>query len=377
MLSDYHTTRGSDVDLLSAQYVTPLMVACQFGYLDLVELFIEKGADVRLEDENYKTALTWAIENVHVDVVMRLLQMDDAYYIVRRPDITNNTALHQAAKNGDVTLLRMLLKAPSICVTKNHRLREPMHLAAMNGNIKAVELLLEFEEESIWRMDEDGNTPLHLAALEGFPDLVQLLSRRFPAVGYAKNDMGRSPLLCAASKNRVGCVKVLLERREPDVNGVDKSELTALFLACQRGHTELVRLLLNNGADPTLRASPRHEHYPGWNPLNIAIIGKHLDCVNALIESPFLYKMLKNRIVRSDGSIVTPLMQMIRILPEAATLVMDKCIDRSKVPAYHPNYCITFNFEFLDETEETEDESEQVNSTGTKCFSRKQATSDK
>ncbi|KAA3682029.1 uncharacterized protein DEA37_0011845, partial [Paragonimus westermani] len=99
-------SRGSDVDLLSAQYVTPLMVACQFGYLDLVELFIEKGADVRLEDENYKTALTWAIENVHVDVVMRLLQMDDAYYIVRRPDITNNTALHQAAKNGDVTLLR-------------------------------------------------------------------------------------------------------------------------------------------------------------------------------------------------------------------------------------------------------------------------------
>ncbi|KAF5401189.1 hypothetical protein PHET_05455 [Paragonimus heterotremus] len=369
--------RGSDVDLLSAHYVTPIMVACQFGYLDLVEVLIEKGADLRLEDENYKTALTWAIENVHADVVMRLLQMDDAYYIVRRPDITNNTALHQAAENGDVTLLRTLLKAPNISVTKNHRLREPMHLAAMNGNIKAVELLLEFEKESIWRMDEDGNTPLHLAALEGFPDLVQLLSQQFPAVGYAKNDMGRSPLLCAASKNRVGCVKVLLERREPDINGVDKSELTALFLACQRGYTELVRLLLKNGADPTLRASSRHEHYPGWNPLNIAVEGKHLECVIALIESSFLYKMLKNRIVRSNGFIVTPLMQMIRILPEAATLVMDKCIDKGKVPVHHPNYCITFNFEFLDETEETEGQSDMVNNTRTKCCSRKQAPSRK
>ncbi|KAF6771045.1 hypothetical protein AHF37_10406 [Paragonimus kellicotti] len=128
-------SRGSDVDLLSANYVTPIMVACQFGYLDLVELLIENGADLRLEDENYKTALTWAIENVHVDVVM-------FHHSCAHKGIEILQVIIQLLmKEDDRATLLTLLNA------KNHEGETPLHRAATVGATNIVENILEIGNE--------------------------------------------------------------------------------------------------------------------------------------------------------------------------------------------------------------------------------------
>ncbi|KAF5404629.1 hypothetical protein PHET_02040 [Paragonimus heterotremus] len=164
--------------------------------------------------------------------------------------------------------------------------------------------------------------------------------------------MGRTPLACAANSNQVNCVKVFLNRPDEEVDTKDKSKLTPLFLACKGGHVEVVTLLLSRGADPSHCASTGHAVYPGWNALNAAVEAKHLECTLAIINSPRSFKALKNRTVNMNGYLETPFSQMVRNLPEAAKLLMDRCVDRSELPPNHPHYSVTFNFRFLEDRDE-------------------------
>ena len=60
------------------------------------------------------------------------------------------------------------------------------------------------------------------------------------------------PLHYAAYNNHIQTVEMLLEDNSVDVNSRTGTGCTALFLAAQQGHEELVRLLLRGGADPSL-----------------------------------------------------------------------------------------------------------------------------
>ena len=61
----------------------------------------------------------------------------------------------------------------------------------------------------------------------------------------------RTPLLIAARNGLTNIVSLCLQRGS-DVNYADSSGNTALQNACAYGHMEVIKLLLTNGADPTL-----------------------------------------------------------------------------------------------------------------------------
>ena len=50
---------------------------------------------------------------------------------------------------------------------KNEDEQTPLHLAAINGRLKVIQVLLAKERSIIHDDDEDSNTALHLAALNG------------------------------------------------------------------------------------------------------------------------------------------------------------------------------------------------------------------
>jgi ankyrin repeat protein len=93
----------------------PLYVACKNGDNDIVELLLEKGANLEEKNEQRQTALIIAIqenqEKSHLEVIETLLKAGaDLLYT----DNTGHTALDWAQQNDDDDVIRLLIQyAPS------------------------------------------------------------------------------------------------------------------------------------------------------------------------------------------------------------------------------------------------------------------------
>merc|ERR1711925_56383 len=61
------------VGLYNSKHQSPLTVACQNGFLDVVEFFLDDGLDINHLDSDKKTPLFYALENKHHDVVNLLI----------------------------------------------------------------------------------------------------------------------------------------------------------------------------------------------------------------------------------------------------------------------------------------------------------------
>ena len=60
---------GADIDEIGSVEMTPLSIACQNGDIELVKYLIEKGAALNKVDSNNKTAIDYAREKDHADIV--------------------------------------------------------------------------------------------------------------------------------------------------------------------------------------------------------------------------------------------------------------------------------------------------------------------
>jgi glyoxylase-like metal-dependent hydrolase (beta-lactamase superfamily II) len=122
-----------------------------------------------------------------------------------------------------------------------------IHDAAQEGDLAAVQSILEANSSRINELDDSGDTPLHLAAFGGHLELAGWLvdnGADVLAVDYG----GSYPLHYAAYGGNVEIVELFLQKGSP----LDPSEAygnTPLIYAAYMGHTEVVRLLHEKGAN--------------------------------------------------------------------------------------------------------------------------------
>ena len=122
-------------------------------------------------DEDLDTPLHRAIlEQADLDYIKILLQSID----VNQPGNYAETALHLAASQGNLELVKMLLDYQADVQAKNIQGWTPLHLAALTGQIEAIQVLLA-NKAAAEAKDNLLRTPLHLAALTGQVEAVQIL----------------------------------------------------------------------------------------------------------------------------------------------------------------------------------------------------------
>jgi hypothetical protein len=130
-----------------------------------------------------------------------------------------------------------------------------IHDAAAKGRYDIVETWLKKDSVYIDSQADFHNTPLHLAARQGHPAIVQLLLTR-GANPCAKNQNEDTPLsyvVCQfEATEQHNQVVALLLQKDSTANHFtySNSNDSLLHVASERGHAEIVRLLLMQGADP-------------------------------------------------------------------------------------------------------------------------------
>ncbi|KAM6432763.1 ankyrin repeat and SOCS box protein 3 [Rhynochetos jubatus] len=138
-------------------------------------------------------------------------------------------------------------------------------LAARKGDAETLRKLME-QGYSIDVPDNRGWMPIHEAAAHNSVECLKLLVRAAPADNYvnSKTFEGMCALHLSAHLGALESVGILLEAGA-DPNEVTTEATTALFLAVENGHVDIVKLLLRHGAN----VEGLHS-CSGWNSLHQA-----------------------------------------------------------------------------------------------------------
>ena len=133
----------------------------------------------------------------------------------------------------------------------------PFVLAAMGRRLHLVQAMLATGVD-INKTIGEGQTALFMSLLApeaGQPadDRCALALLNAGADSSLRHESGAMPIHLAAASNYLGALQGLLDRRAQDVHAKTNIGITPLMMAATEGHAEAVRLLLNSGADRTLK----------------------------------------------------------------------------------------------------------------------------
>ncbi|GAV71233.1 Ank_2 domain-containing protein [Cephalotus follicularis] len=229
---------------------SPLHYSAAQGHHEIVSLLLESGVDINLRNYRGQTALMQACQHGHWEVVQTLVLFKAN---IHRSDYLNGgTALHLAALNGHSRCIRLLLAdyIPSmrdfwnILTNRSYNgesilgfdegalsavINSPadggitaLHMAALNGHVESVQLLLNFgasvsevtvEDGTTIDLIGAGSTALHYAACGGNAQCCQLLIARGASL-TAENANRWTPLMVARSWHRNWLEEILSTQPE-------------------------------------------------------------------------------------------------------------------------------------------------------------------
>lgn len=255
---------------------TPLMMAARTGRLDAVQVLLDNGADVNAKETwGGTTALMWAVSEHHTDTARLLVdhgadvdarsriypvaagrgsegpEPEDAAPDASPVGYSNGgfTPLLFAAREGDLASARLLVTNGANLNAIASDGKTPLGLSVYNGNYELASFLIDSGSQ-IDLPDAEGFTPLFWAVdrrnMEwnaGFPwtvtaDPLPLIRQLLEAGADPNRFVNKTP---RSRRNFGGSPRILFA--------------TTLMRAAYSADLELVHLLLEHGADPSIRSS--------------------------------------------------------------------------------------------------------------------------
>jgi ankyrin repeat protein len=231
------------VNARDAKGSTPLHHAAGFGTVAMMELLLNKGADVNAANKRKSTPLFWAISD---EAKVRMLLARGADINARAID--GRSLVYQAASLGSgLPVLRLLLDKGASVDAKMLTGMTPLIAASARANLDAMRLLID-KKADVNAKNAAGGTALMAASTTGNAQAVRMLLDK-GADSKVRTKRNESALSDAATSGDEATVKLLLERGA-EVNTQDIRGYSPLLYAAGSDAmpAAVVRLLLARGA---------------------------------------------------------------------------------------------------------------------------------
>jgi uncharacterized protein len=205
------------------------------------------------------------------------------------------TAIMYAAANGDLELVRALIKAGANVKLANQFGTSAITEAAIIGSAPIIDALIKAGADPNFKT-LNGETPLMAAARSGHIDAAKVLVDAGADINAKENWGEQSALMWAAALSQADMVKLLASRganlndhgkinqwprkviQEPRPKDMNKGGLTPLHYAAREGCALCVQYLLAASADPDSEDPDRE------TPLLLAIENMHFDTAAVLVN---------------------------------------------------------------------------------------------
>jgi ankyrin repeat protein len=220
--------QGGDVNARNADGDTILWLAAHGGHTEVVRLLVDAGAEINATHPSYGSALIGPLMNKERFDVMQLL-IDRGL----DPNVTNAigySPLMLAARNGSAKAARFLLDNGA-------------KVDAENNEGKTA---LMFADWDLLSTEEFHRTPKGKGKPPLKAETTRLLLERGANPNHKAN-RGVTPLIEAACRPAIDKTLALIEAGAR-INDEDDKGRTALTLAIERNHADIMELLRQNGA---------------------------------------------------------------------------------------------------------------------------------
>lgn len=171
---------GADINQQNEMYGhTPLIIACNYNYVDLAKYLIFQGADVNIRGKDGSTALIAAGGNSQELVEILLSKGADV-----KIKMENGTGVFTQCING-MLMDRVSIELAEILLSKGADVDEsptagaikgytPLIMAASNNNEVLVKFLIK-NDADVNAKTGDGSTAMSLALKNGHENIVNIL----------------------------------------------------------------------------------------------------------------------------------------------------------------------------------------------------------
>ncbi|KAJ2946163.1 hypothetical protein O0L34_g5096 [Tuta absoluta] len=213
----------------------------------VISIFLRNQKHIANIQDNENNILTNADDSTDDDDDQNL-DSEEIYHKLCHPLCNCKKCCSKISKN-------LLKTSPTVNSRDSHGLTA-LHVASIHGKAIIVEGLIDMGAE-INATDLNECTPLHYAASRGHQNALLLLLHSGANINQTNIDKN-TPLHLAVNNGHLNCVKALIyfaehTRKALNINCRNQSGNAPLHMASKWGYEGISKLLIENGAEPSLQ----------------------------------------------------------------------------------------------------------------------------